>query len=105
MLNWIWIILVVSAIAYGGALGTLDAVNQSIFDSAKAAVKVGGKPQAKKVHWTVNSAKKQLSAKDKVTYRGRSRSQVIKRSSSPGGRSSGATASSTVRTRAMRNNK
>ena len=38
MLNWIWIILVVSAIAYGGAVGTLDAVNASIIESAKAAV-------------------------------------------------------------------
>jgi len=40
VLNWIWIILVVSAIAYGGALGTLGAVNQSIIDSAKAAVNI-----------------------------------------------------------------
>ena len=38
VLNWIWIILVVSAIAYGGAVGTLDAVNASIIESAKSAV-------------------------------------------------------------------
>ena len=38
LLNWIWLALVATAIAYGGLYGALDAVNQSIFDSAKAAV-------------------------------------------------------------------
>ncbi|MEZ4216755.1 MAG: nucleoside recognition domain-containing protein [Myxococcota bacterium] len=38
MLSWIWIALVVVAIAYGGWVGTLDAVNGALIESARGAV-------------------------------------------------------------------
>lgn len=40
MLNWIWIALVVVAIAYGGSNGTLEAVNAALIDSARSAVEL-----------------------------------------------------------------